>query len=155
MKRELSFHPRPGHLLYGSSDLFPRLRDDVRSELAHLFALPEILHLAVDEVTETFQVQRFFSPRAHQDIPPHAACSDRVVNQQLHRSLESADLLVQMVGTRIDGIGPSHSNSKPPAKCLKDNELNNVGQTKWVSLLGHRVATALDGCHRFARFHQE
>ena len=84
-------------------------------ELAFLLPLPEVLHLGVYQVAQALEIEAALRARAHEQVTPNTRSGNRVVDAELHGSLQTHHFLHEMVGARVDSIRPGDANGEPPS----------------------------------------
>ena len=83
-------------------------------QLAHQFPLPEILDFGMNQLSQTFKVDATFGSGSHEQIPPDSGSCDRVVDAELHWTMEANHLLHQVIGTGVVRVWPCDTDGKPP-----------------------------------------
>jgi hypothetical protein len=110
---------KPSHIV----PIRPRRAD---RKLAHKLALAQVLDLGVDEVTQALEVQAAFRARTHKQVAPDAGRSDRVINSELHRSVQAHHLLHEVVWARVYRIWPCDTDSEPPSERLRSDRVREL-----------------------------
>src|SRR6266852_5349522 len=95
-------------------------------KLAHMLALAQVLDFGVDEVTQAFKVQAALRARTHKQVAPYAGRGDRVINSELHRSVQAHHLLHQVVRARVYRIWPRDTDGEPPSERLTPDRVREL-----------------------------
>ena len=99
--------------------MFPRLPHRSNRQPSQQLPLPQILHLHIHQIPQPLQIKTPVPSRSHQDIPPYPSSSNRIVNRQLQRPMQSHHLLLKVVGARVIRIRPRNAVRKPPSGRLQ------------------------------------
>lgn len=91
-------------------------------ELSHLLALSEIFDFGVNEIPQSLEIKAALCARPHEQVPPDTRGGDRVVDAELHGTVEPDHLLHEMVWAGVYGVRPGDANGKPPTQRLKEGE---------------------------------
>jgi hypothetical protein len=94
-----------------------------RRELTQYFTLPQVLHFSIDQIPQALEVQAPLSTRSHEQVAPDSGRGDRIVNTELHRSMQADHLLHEMVRAWVHSVGPCDADGEPPAQGLQGRQL--------------------------------